>query len=245
MILGGNLKKEYLLDKCLDGEQSAELNGTPMQQAYLWLDKTTSSWMPFPSGMTLVHLTEQDGEELLMSFLEAFPVKTCPLQSKEEMGLMEKEVDSGERWGGLLARLDPDTSVWRTPQCSLIMDSIECLEIFPNWGLMQNGVLWEQTPLVRPTEGKDFGWLPTPVASDYMTGKLNGIEFRNKRFIRTSLTSGTEFGAKLADAFRLMTTKALPPNFSEWMMGLPIGWTDLKGAEMDKSQNVQHLHGTS
>ena len=218
-------------------------NGTPMQQAYLWQDKTKDSWSPFPSGMMCQPLKEQDGEELLMSYLEDFPVKICPSPNKEEMALMEKEVDSGERWGGLLARFDPDTSLWRTPQCSLIMDSIECLEIFPNWGLMQDGVLWEQTQLVRPTEGNDFGWLPTPVASDYMTGKLNGIEFRNKRFIRTSLTSGTEFGAKLADAFRLMTTKALPANFSEWMMGFPIGWTDLKLAEMPKSQSVQHLHG--
>ena len=237
------LVEEYLLESSLDGEQSVQSNGTPMQQAYLLQDKTTSSWNHFPSGITVKHLTEQDGEELLMSYLEDFPVKTCLLPSKEEMDLMEKEVDSGEKWGGLLARLDPDLSLWRTPQCSLIMDSIEFLQIFPNWGLMQDGALWEQTQLVLPTEGNDFGWLPTPVATDYMTGKLNGIEYRSKRFIRTSLTSGTEFGAKLADAFRLMTTKALPPNFSEWMMGLPIGWTELKPVEMLKCQNVQHLHG--
>jgi hypothetical protein len=76
-----------------------------------------------------------------------------------------------------------------------------------------------------------------------MTGKLNGIEYRNKRFIRTSLTSGTEFGAKLADAFRLMTGKALPPNFSEWMMGLPIGWTELKPVVTHRSLCVQQKLG--
>ena len=158
---------------------------------------------------------------------------------------MENDQDSGAKWGGLLARLDPDTSLWRTLQCSLIMDSEECLETFPKWGLMQDGGLWEQTQLVHPTEGNDFGWLPTPVATDYMTGKVNGIEYRNKRFIRTSLTSGTEFGAKLADAFRLMTGKALPSNFSEWMMGLPIGWTELKPVATPRCQLVQQKLGES
>ena len=229
----------YSEESYLAGEQSVQSSGKPIPQAYCAPDKMTDFSRFSRFGMTFAALTESLGEALLMSFLAGFHAKTCPLQSKEETDLTEKEVDSGERWGGLLARLDPDTSLWRTVQCSLIEDSIECLQIFPNWGLMQDGVLWEQTPLVLPTEGKDFGWLPTPVATDYMTGKLNGIEYRSKRFIRTSLTSGTEFGAKLADAFRLMTTKALPPNFSEWMMGYPLGWTDLRDAETVKCHSVQ------
>jgi len=237
------LVEASLGDSYSDLEQSVLSNGNIFPQAYCSFDKTQDYSHLSQYGMTFRPLMESLGEELLTLFREDFLAKTCQQQTKEEMDLMENDQDSGLKWGGLLARLDPDTSLWRTLQCSLITDSEECLETFPKWGLMQDGGLWEQTPLAHPTEGNDFGWLPTPVATDYMTGKLNGIEYRNKRFIRTSLTSGTEFGAKLADAFRLMTTKALPPNFSEWMMGLPIGWTELKPVATPRCRPVQQKLG--
>ena len=159
------------------------------------------------------------------------------------LALTENEVDYGKRWGGLLAKLDLDLSLWRTPQCSLIMDSTECLQTFPNWGLMRDGVLWEQTMLAHPIEGNDFGWWPTPVATDYMTGQTNGIAYTGKRFVRTSHKTGTEFGAKLTSAYRLMTGNHLPANFSEWMMGWPQDWTELKPVGTDKFQKWQQQRG--
>ena len=36
----------------------------------------------------------------------------------------------------------------------------------------------------------------------------------------------------------------LNPLWTEWLMGWPIGWTDLKPLEMDKSLYVQQLHGS-
>jgi hypothetical protein len=35
----------------------------------------------------------------------------------------------------------------------------------------------------------------------------------------------------------------LNPNWVEWLMGWPLGWTDLKPLVMDKSQFVQQQHG--
>jgi hypothetical protein len=37
----------------------------------------------------------------------------------------------------------------------------------------------------------------------------------------------------------------LTPEVFEWMMGWPIGWTDLKPLETDKFQQWQQRHGTS
>jgi hypothetical protein len=34
------------------------------------------------------------------------------------------------------------------------------------------------------------------------------------------------------------------PEFSEWLMGWPIGWTGLKPLEMDKCHSAQHTHGS-
>ena len=233
---------EYLGDTSLDGEQSVQLSGSSTPQAYCAPDKMTGFSRLSRFGMTYKPLTESLGEELLTLYLEDFRAKICP-QLEMEKDLTENEADYGKRWGGLLAKLDPDTSLWRTPQCSLIMDSTECLQTFPNWGLMQDGVLWEQTMLAHPIEGNDFGWWPTPVASDYMTGQTNGITYTGKRFVRTSHKTGTEFGAKLTSAYRLMTGNHLPANFSEWMMGWPQDWTELKPVGMDKFQKWQQQRG--
>ena len=238
------LVEEYLGENFSDGEQSVPLSGNSTQQAYLSPDKMTDFSRLSQYGMTYKPLTESRGEELLTLYLEAFRAKTCQPQEMEK-DLTESEVDYGKRWGGLLAKLDLDLSLWRTPQCSLIMDSTECLQTFPNWGLMRDGVLWEQTMLAHPTEGNDFGWWPTPVASDYMTGQTNGITYTGKRFVRTSHKTGTEFGAKLTSAYRLMTGNHLPANFSEWMMGWPQDWTELKPVGTDKFQKWQQLRGES
>ena len=236
--------EEYLGENFSDGEQSVPLNGKPIQQAYCAPDKMTDFSRLSQYGMAYKPLTESRGEELLTLYLAAFHAKICPQQGGG-LALTENEVDYGKRWGGLLARLDQDSSLWRTPQCSLIMDSTECLQTFPNWGLMRDGVLWEQTMLAHPTEGNDFGWWPTPVATDYMTGQTNGIAYTGKRFVRTSHKTGTEFGAKLTSAYRLMTGNHLPANFSEWMMGWPQDWTELKPVGMDKFQKWQQLRGES
>ena len=236
------LVEEYLEANCLDGEQFVQSSGTHMQQAYCSPDKMTEFSKISQSGMMFAPLMENHGEALLMWYLEDFHAKTSQVRGGGQE-LMEKDQECGKRWQGSLAKFDPDLCLWKTVQCSLFEDLEQYLETWPRWGLMQDGECWEQTPLVPHIEGSEFGWWPTPVASDWMTGKVNGIEYRNRRFIRTSLTSGTEFGAKLADAFRLMTGKALPANFSEWMMGWPPEWTELKPLEMAKFQQWQQQHG--
>ena len=238
------LVEEYSEGISLDGEQSAQSSGKPTQQAYCAPDKMTAFSRLSQFGMTYKPLTATHGEALLMSYLAAFHAKICQPRGGG-LALTENEVDYGKRWGGLLARLDQDSSLWRIPQCSLITDSTECLQTFPNWGLMQDGVLWEQTMLAHPTEENDFGWWPTPVASDYMTGQTNGITYTGKRFVRTSHKTGTEFGAKLTSAYRLMTGNHLPANFSEWMMGWPQDWTELKPVGTAKFQKWQRLRGDS
>jgi hypothetical protein len=236
------LVEEFLGENFLDGEQFAPLNGNSIPQAYCAPDKMTDFSRLSQFGMTYKPLTENRGEELLMLYRGAFHAKICQ-QEGEGRDLMANEVDYGKRWSGLLARLDQDSCLWKIPQCSLITDSTECLQTFPNWGSMQNGALWEAMPLVRPIEGKDFGWLPTPIATDYMNGQVNGITYTGKRFVRTSKKTGTEFGAKLTSAYRLMTGKRLPASFTEWMMGWPQEWTELKPVETGKFHKWQQLHG--
>jgi hypothetical protein len=224
------LVEEYLGGICLDGEQSVPLNGNNTQLVYLPQDKMTDFSRLSRFGMTFKPLTENLGEELLMSFLGDFHAKISA-QPVQVMGLTEKEVECGERWQGLLAKLDPNTLLWKTPQCSLLEDSEQSLEIWPNWGTMRNGVCWEQPMLAQNTNAIEFGLLPTPVTSDYK-GTSQNSKFQSRKIQYQAWDNGEN-----------CTTLYPNPLVYEALMGWPQGWTDLKPLEMDKSHCVQQQHG--
>jgi hypothetical protein len=73
---------EYLGDISLDGEQSVQLNGSNTQQAYCAPDKMTKFSRLSRFWMMCKPLTETLGEELLMSYLADFHVKTFQQQER-------------------------------------------------------------------------------------------------------------------------------------------------------------------
>jgi hypothetical protein len=259
------LVEEYLAANSLDGEQSAPLNGKPIQQAYCAPDKMTGFSRLSRFGMTFKPLMDILGEELSMSSVVAFHVRTLVPQEKAQE-LMENDQECGEKWLASFVKYDLDTSSWRTHQCSLLGDLDEFLETWPQWGLMRNGECWEQRTLEQTIRGTESGlspngvdsfhtpnttgldggsnsrkalrkkmekW-PTPVTRDYkdtgtkesMTRALNKRESPG-----LALLVGAETGGKLN------------PTWVEWLMGWPLGWTDLKRLEMDKFHCVQQQHG--
>jgi len=229
------LVAEYLGANFSDGEQLPPLNGKPTPQAYCAPDKMTDFSKVSQSGMTFAPLTESLGKELLTLYLADFHAKTC-LQREKEQDSMEQDQDSGEKWHGWLARYDPDMSLWKTAQCSLITDSEECLEIYPTSGLMRDGLLWEQTRLALNTTETEYGLLPTPTARDF-----NGHTITKKR--------PKGFNKVLPNVFKLefqLHGQCYPhPTFSEEVMLWVVGWTDLKPLEMGKFLEWQQLHGES
>ena len=158
------LVEEYLGENCLDGEQSVPLSGKPIQQAYCAPDKMTAFSRLSRFGMTFKPLTESRGEELLTLYLEGFHAKTSAPQD-EVQELTESDQECGEKWHGLLARYDQDTHSWRTVQCSLLEDLEQSLEIFPRWGMTRNGVCWERQTLELDINETEFGYWPTPTAT--------------------------------------------------------------------------------
>ena len=152
---------EYLGGISLDGEQSVQSSGSSTPQAYCAPDKMTGFSRLSRFGMTYKPLTETRGEALLMSYLEAFPVRTFP-SLDEAQGLTEKAPQCGITWRGWLAKFDPDSYLWKTAQCSFIEESGECLETFPASGLTRDGLLWEQTRSERPIKGIERGLWRTP-----------------------------------------------------------------------------------
>ena len=169
------LVEEYLGENFLDGEQSALSSGKPIPQAYCAQDKMTVFSKVSRFGMMFKPLTENRGEELLMSYLADFHAKTSQLQ-ETEMDLTESEVECGEKWHGLLARFDRDSHLWRTVQCSLLEDLNESLQTLPQWGMTVGGELYLLPTLVQTIDEKESGSLqkhslPTPTCNPHMPNK--------------------------------------------------------------------------
>ena len=73
------LVEEYLGENFSDGEQSVQSSGSHTQQAYCAPDKMMAFSRLSRFGMMFKPLTENLGEELLMSYLAGFHVKTLAL----------------------------------------------------------------------------------------------------------------------------------------------------------------------
>jgi hypothetical protein len=128
-------------------------------------------------GMTYKPLTENLGEELLMSYRAGFHAKTFqPLEKGQE--LMGSEAECGEKWHGLLARFDQDTHLWRTVQCSLLEDLNESLQTLPQWGMTVGGELYLLPTLVQTTNEKESGLWLTPSTVDIPTRSAESMEKR-------------------------------------------------------------------
>ena len=342
------LVEEYLADTSLGGEQSVPSSGKPIPQAYCAPDKMTDFSRLSRFGMTFKPLTENLGEALLMSFLEGFLAKTSA-QLEKGQELMESEAECGEKWRGSFTKYDPDSSLWKTHQCSLLGDLDEFSETWPQWGLMRDGECWEQRTLEQTIRGTGFGLspdgkatfhtpnttgldggsnsrkalkkrmekLPTPQATDYIT-KPTSASWKAKGGVNFSLSNpdiqamwptpdancgmrGTQeiwtpkrksghqaqysINQAVRDAEKIkwptpvksdhaarrpskgwQGNSDLPsvvwtetggrenPNLSpaqlnatwvEWLMGWPLGWTDLKPSATDKSHFVPQPHGES
>jgi hypothetical protein len=299
------LVAEYSAANSSDGEQSAPLSGSNTQQAFCAPDKMTDFSRLSRYGMTFKPLTESHGEELLMSYLEGFHAKTLAQQEKAQE-LTENAAECGEKWHASFARYDPDTSLWRTAQCSLLGGLDEFSETWPQWGLMRDGECWEQRTLEQTIRGTGYGLspdnvnafhtpnttgldggsnsrkalrarmekLPTPQATDHRS-KPTSASWKAKGGMNYSLANpeiqekwptpvksdhagrrpsegwaGTDLPSM---AWRKtggienpqMSPAQLHATWVEWLMGWPLGWTDLKPLEMDKSHCVQQQLGES
>lgn len=97
---------------------------------------------------------------------------------------------------------------------------------FPAEGMTVDGRLYPLPKLGHHTFENVGSYLPTPTAQSYGSNQGGGAGRRGK--VRKSLsTMAKERGGKLN------------PNFVEWMMGYPIGWTVLEDWVMQWFQNKQ------
>ena len=190
-------------------------------------DNETASCQSSQSGVMFAPSTANLGAEKSMWSAEDSLAKTSQVQERE-LESQESEADSGERWPESLAKYDPNTSSWRTHQCLLFEDLTECLAIFPRWGMMRDGELYPLQIAMPHMKEKEFGLevFYTPTARDWKG--MSGKGFRERHGEKKNLA---DFLGGVPN-----------PEFSEWLMGWPIGWTDLKPLATDKFQSWLQRH---
>jgi hypothetical protein len=121
--------------------------------------------------------------------------------------------------------------------------------------LMLDGQCWELPILGRITREIEYGFLPTPVATDAGSGRFNTSVGGKPRPTLALMAkknlwpTPTAHNAKETNApsealrnqpsLSSMVGGKLSPLFVEWLMGWPIGHTDLKPLATDRFRNVE------
>ena len=174
-----------------------------------------------PSGMTCAPSTAHHGAAESTSLQADSPARMSALPEKEP-GLPAPAPASGQKCTESFAKYDPLTHSWKTPQSSLLADLDTYSQTWPQAGIMLRGTCWELQTVEPHTCGKGFWSLrrmqtyPTPTCQD---AKNNGSPSQKRR--RTPPLNAVCGGP-------------LNPEFVEWLMGWPIGWTDCEPLETGK-----------
>lgn len=230
-------------------------------------DSETESCPNSQSGTTCEPSTGSRGAGELMSSAEDSHARTLAAQERAQE-LTENEADYGEKWRVSFAKWNRVTCSWKIAHCLHLAGLDEFLETWPKWGMMQDGECWEQMTLAHRTEESEYGFWPTPRSCSAMAATITPESAHaENRFPNLETVVGgmmwptpTCHNAKEQDSPAEATRNTpslchiarggdatqprhLNPAWVEWLMGWPIGWTDLKPLETDKFQQWLRSHG--
>jgi hypothetical protein len=203
--------------------------------------------------MTCEPLTEDRGAALLKWYLADSRARTLA-QPASERAWTALDLDSGASSLGWFARLSPQGCEWKTPQTSLLAGSETFCETWPRSGSMRSGTCYLR-PTLAPTiyVSASGSLLPTLTVSGNQNrpypGKKSGYGLATALALLPTLTTiGLNGGSnsRRATARRgepPTHTGPLNPDWCEWFMGFPVGWTVFAPLEMPKFLEWRQQHG--
>jgi len=198
------------------GKQCALLNWIGIADVFSHSDKTTG-YQPFSRfGMTFVPLTADRGAGSLMLCLEASLAKpTAPLRLDATMPTIFG-LKCAESWQRSL----PGTYLPRTSANAQLTRRRTTAK---RWVMKPSAFPFQRQTWVVTTYGSGTGYLHTPTCTANYAAPSMQKHPCAREFTRV-------FG------------KPTPMNH-EWLMGWPIGWSDLKPLETGKFQQWLQQHG--
>ena len=230
------LVEEYSPESCLDGEQFARLSLKTTQDGSCCSDRETDCFLYSQSGTMCEPSMGILGEEKWTLCLEDFLARISAQREKEQEST-ESVQASGVKWHESYLKYDRDTHGWKTHHCLWEEDLPWYSVTLPKWGMMRDGELYQRkTPELYTRERGSGSW-PTPQASDNRDRGCMQDESVKKR-IKKRKQIGLSTAVK-----EEKQSGTLSPDWTEWLIGWPIGWTDLKPLATDNAHNQPHWHG--
>lgn len=172
-----------------------------------------------PSTTTSIHST---GRATATSSREATRASLFPSPGSKKARQMT--VTSGRQCLKLLSAQDPAGSWLRTLLVTSQWDSTKCCLTWKAKTTPRGRLLYRLVPSMPPTAATESSFWPTPNSSDFRDrGNLSMPSIqRRKRLgkqLNLSMVVSKESGA-------------LNPEWVEWLMGFPAGWTNLTSGEL-------------
>jgi len=158
------------------------------------------------------------------------PVNHSHTLEKEKA--VKMTVSSGKKCIELSVSLTHDGLLLKMLRDYLLLSRVwysrKCLLTWKVQVIMPNHILYLLVPSMHHTEETEYGLLPTPLARDW-----KGRSGRSNRSIVDDLPHKIEGNPTLGT----QTGLKLQPNFVEYLMGYPSGWTDLNCQNQDIGWN--------
>jgi len=219
-----------------DGERFVPSNGPTTLGGYCLPDSETESCLDSRFGMMSKHSTEILGEDESMSSAVDSRAKTSLLLEREKES-KEKNRDYGRSTLESSEKLSLDLFSQKTQHGWSAMDCPASLKTLTRWGTMRNGVVSAQPIWVSPIKGTVALLWPTPASRGQKgTGGAVGLKGGSAAFAKLVRMVGRQ--EALA-----MSCGTLNPEWSEsYLMGFPLGWTDIMPLGMHRFQQWRRLH---
>jgi len=163
-------------------------------------------------------LNESISETLNQSTLFAEDIPVSPSALLES----EKEQTTPDTYGlgsvTPLAYYDQSSRSWKMFGDISLWGELPSLENLPPSGMTRNGVLYQRPDWEPHIDANELLSWPTPLAGSWhSTG--------HRKILQRRVDDGTLTEQQAKD---LSNGGKTNPAFHEWLMGFPIGWTDLK-----------------
>lgn len=209
------LEGEFSQRSCLDIELSAQLRGIPTASDDSCSDRMKGTCHRSPFGTMYVPSTDSLGAALLTAYLEAFPVKPIPRLLEDKTLRMI----SGRKCDGSWQMSLPGTYAPRTPNDAQLIGRQTTLN---RWVTAPEQFPYPRLTWVVTTFGSGTGYLHTPTTTANYACKSMRKWPNCREYVRV-------FGAPT-------------PTNHEWLMGFPIGWSDLRPLETRRFQSWLQQH---
>lgn len=249
---------EFSLPIYLESVRSARLKSTPPPGQFCTPGSEMVTCHSSLSGTTSEHLTENPGPIVSTSYPAASLARTSA-QPVPELACQEQKAAFGMKCTVSFAKYCRLTSSWRIHPSLFAEDSPEFLGSWPQSGTVRNGVCWER-PMSEPHTSENVSGylLPTPTAHDVhkphksdLTARQGGPSLAALVMYPTPTCQDAKNNGSKSQQLRktpplnAVIGGPLNPEFVEWLMGWPIGWTDCMPLATGKFRQWQQKHSKS